>query len=99
VKNVEALRRVEEERNTLHSVKQRKAKRIGHMWLMKCLLKHSIEGKIEGAGRRKRRRKQIQNDLKETRVYKQLNEEAPDRTVWRTRFERDHGTVVRRTVE
>jgi hypothetical protein len=32
-----------------------------------CLLKHVIEGKIEEARRRGRRRKQLLNDLKETR--------------------------------
>ena len=55
------------------------------------LLKHCIEGKIEGTGRRGRRRKQ----LKETRTYGDLKEEELDRAVWRKRFGRDHGPVVK----
>ena len=56
-----------------------------------CLLKHSIEGKIEGTGRRGRRHKQ----LKETRRYADLKEEELDRIVWRTGFGRGCGPVVK----
>jgi hypothetical protein len=62
-----------------------------------------IEGKLEGrremTGRRGRRRKQLLDDLKEKRGYWKLKEEALDRTVWRTRFERGYGPVVRQTAE
>jgi hypothetical protein len=55
-----------------------------------CLLKHTIEGKtekrLEMTGRRARRRKQLLDDLKESRRYWKLKEEALDRTIWRTRF-------------
>jgi hypothetical protein len=34
-----------------------------------CLLKHIIEGKIEGTGKRVRRREQLLDDLKENRRY------------------------------
>jgi hypothetical protein len=44
----EVLLRVKEERNILHTVKGRKAKWIGHILPRNCLLKHVIEGKIEG---------------------------------------------------
>ena len=37
-------------------------------------------------GRRGRRRKQLPDDLKETRGYRKLNEEAIDRTLWRNSF-------------
>jgi hypothetical protein len=53
-----------------------------------------MEGKIEGMGRRRRRRKQLLNDLKETRRYWKSKEEALDRTLWRTRFGRGYGLVV-----
>ena len=33
----------------LHTIKRRKANWIGHILLRNCLLKHSIEGKIETA--------------------------------------------------
>jgi hypothetical protein len=44
----EVLRRVKVERNILHIMKRRKAKWIGHILLRNCLLKHVIEGKLEG---------------------------------------------------
>jgi hypothetical protein len=68
-----------------------------------CLLKHVIEGKIEGRikvmGRRGRRRKQLLENLEETRGYWKLKEEAPDRTLWRTRFGWGYGPVVEHTAE
>jgi hypothetical protein len=55
-----------------------------------CLLKHVIEGKLEGriemTGRRGRRRKQLLDNLKEKRSYWKLKEEALDCTLGRTRF-------------
>jgi hypothetical protein len=57
-----------------------------------------IEGKLEGrikmTGRRGRKHKQLLDDLKEKRYWK-LKDEALDRTLWRTRFGRGHGPVVR----
>jgi hypothetical protein len=50
-------------------------------------------------GRQARRRKQLQDVLKEQRGYSKLKEEALDRTVWRTGFGRGHGPVVRQTTE
>jgi len=46
VKNEEALHRMEEERNILHTLKGRKANWIGHILHRNCLLKHVVEGKI-----------------------------------------------------
>ena len=52
------------------------------------VLKQVVEGKIEGwievTGRRGRRRKQILDDVKETRGYWELKEETLDHTLWRT---------------
>jgi hypothetical protein len=63
VRNEEVLYRVKEERNILHTINRRKAKWIGHILRRNCLLKHVIEGKLEGRiemmGRRGRRRKQL----------------------------------------
>ena len=50
-------------------------------------------------GRRGRRRGKLLDDLKERRGYCHLKEEALDRTVWRARFGRDFGPVVRQTAE
>jgi hypothetical protein len=66
-----------------------------------CLLKHVNEGKIEVKmevpGRRGRRCKQLLDDLKETRKYWKLKEEAPDHTLRRTCFERHFGCVMTQT--
>ena len=48
----ETLQRVEEDRNILHTVKIRKANWIGHILHRNCLLKHVIEGAIEGKDKR-----------------------------------------------
>ena len=48
VRNEEVLQRVKRERNILHTIKRRKANWIGHMLSRNCLLKHVIEGNIEG---------------------------------------------------
>jgi hypothetical protein len=44
----EVLRRVNEERNILQSIKRKKANWIGHILGRNCLLKHIIAGKLEG---------------------------------------------------
>jgi len=64
-----------------------------------CFLNHVIGGKIEVRGREGRRRKQLPDDLKENRGSYKVTENALDRTLWRTRFERGHGPTVRRTTE
>jgi hypothetical protein len=95
--------RVKEERNIVHTIKRRKANWIGHILRRNCLLKHVIEGKLEGGtemtGRRGRRRKQLLDNLKENRGYWKLKEEALDRSQWRSRFGRCYGLVVRQTAE
>jgi hypothetical protein len=55
--------------------------------------------RIEMTRRRGWRRKQLLDDLKEKRRYWKLKEEALDRTLWRTRFGRSYGSVVRQTTE
>jgi hypothetical protein len=103
VRNEEVLYRVKEERNILHTIKRRKANWIGHILRRNCLLKHAIEGKLEGriemTGRRGRRRKQLLDDLKEKKINLKLKEEALYRTLWITRFGRGYGPVVRQTTE
>ena len=73
---------------------------IGHILCRNCLLKHIIEGMTEVrtdvVGRRRRRCKQLLDDLTETRGYWKLKEEAPDHILWRTSFGRDcHKTPYR----
>jgi hypothetical protein len=66
-----------------------------------CLLQRVIEGKIQGGlevtGRQGRRRRKLLDDLKERRVYSYLKEEVLDCTIWRARFGRGLGPVVRQT--
>jgi hypothetical protein len=50
VRDEEVLHRVTEERNILY-MKRKERLRTGHMLHRNCLLKHIIEGKIEGTRR------------------------------------------------
>jgi hypothetical protein len=50
-------------------------------------------------GRRGRRRRKLLDVLKEIRGYSYLKEEALDRTIWRARFGRGFGPVVRQNTK
>ena len=52
MRNEEVLHRIKEERNILCTVNRTKADWIGHILHGNCLLKHCIEGKIKGIGRK-----------------------------------------------
>jgi hypothetical protein len=99
----EVLHRVKEERNIVHTITRRKDNWIGHILRRNCLLKHIVERKIEGnvevTGKRRRRCRQLLDDLKEKRGYWKLKEELLDCTLWRSRFGRGYGPVVRQTTE
>ena len=103
VRNEEVLLRVKEQRNILHEIRKRKANWTDHIFHINCLLQRAIEGKIKGwiemTGRRGRRRRKLLDDLKERTGYCHLKEEALDRTMWRARFGRGFGPVVRQTTE
>jgi hypothetical protein len=103
VRNKDVLLKVKQQTNILHEISTRKANWIGHILLRKCLLQKTIEEKIEGGiemrERRGRRRRKLLDDLKEKRGYSHLKEEALDRTMWRARFGRGFGPVVRQTTE
>jgi hypothetical protein len=104
VRNEEVLLRVKEQRNMLHEIRKRKANWIGHILRRNCLLHRVTEGKIQGGGievtgRQGRRRRKLLDDLKERRGYSHLKEEALDRNIWRARFGRGFGPVVRQTTK
>jgi hypothetical protein len=103
VRNEEMLQGVKEERNILHTINRRKANWIGNIWRRDCLVKRVIDGKIDGrievTGRRGRKYKQLLDDLKEKRGYWKLKEEALHRCLWKTRFGRGYGPVVRHTIK
>ena len=94
---------VKEQRNILHEIRKRKAKWIGQILRRNCLLQRVIKGKIKGrievTGRQGRRRRKLLDDLKESRGYSHLKAEALDRTMWRARFGRGFGPVVRQTTK
>ena len=102
-KNDDVLLRVKEQRNILHEIRKRKAHWIGHILRRNCLLKRVTEGKIQGGievtGRQGRRRRKLLDDLKKRRGYSRFKEKALDRTMWRARFGRGFGPVVRQTTE
>ena len=50
-------------------------------------------------GRRGGRRRKLLNDIKESRGYSHLKEEAVDRTMWRNRLKGGFGPVVRQNTE
>jgi hypothetical protein len=101
VGNEDVLLRIKEQRNILHEIRKRKANWIGHILRRNCLLQRVVEGKLQGGievtGRQGRRRRKLLDDLKERRGYCHLKEEALDRTIWRARFGRGFGPVVRQT--
>ena len=101
VRNEEVLLRDKEQRNIRHEISKQKAKWIGHILGRNCLLQQVIEGKLKGGievtGRQRRRCRKLLDDLKERRRYSYLKEEALDRTMWRARFGRGFGPVVRQT--
>jgi hypothetical protein len=50
-------------------------------------------------GRQERRRRKLLNDFKERGGYSHLKEKALDCTIWRARFGRGFGLVVRQTTK
>jgi hypothetical protein len=50
-------------------------------------------------GRRARRRRKLLDDFKKRRRYSHLQKEALDRNMWRARFGRGFGLVVRQTTK
>jgi hypothetical protein len=103
IRNEEVLFRVNEQRNILHEIRNRKANWIDHILRRNCLLEQVTEGKIQGGievtERQGRKRRKLLDDLKERRGYSHLKEEALDRTMWRAGFRIGFGPVVRQTTK
>jgi hypothetical protein len=92
-----------EQRNILHEISKWKANWIGNILQRNCLLQQVIEGKIKGrtevTERRGRRHRKLLDDLKKRKRYSHLKEGAVDRTMWRARFGRGFGPVMRQTTK
>jgi hypothetical protein len=103
VGNKLVLLRVKGQKNILHEIRKRKANWNGHILHRNCLLQRVSEKKIQGGikvtGRRGRGRRKLLDDLKKRRGYSHLKDEALDRTMWRARFGRGFGPVVRQTTK
>jgi hypothetical protein len=88
-----------EKRNILRIISRRKANWIGHILRRNCLLGNAIKGRIKErtgvTGGRGRRYQKLLDDLKKSRGYCKLKEQALDGTVWRTRFVRGYGPFAR----
>jgi len=95
--------RTKEERNILKIIQRMKGNLIGHMLRSNCLLKHVIEGQIDGRikmmGRRGRKHKLLLDEIKGKKGYWKLKEETLDLILWRTRFGRICGLVVRLRIQ
>ena len=60
---------VNKDSNILHTIERRKGNRNVNIKRRNGILKHVIEGKLDGTGRRGRRCEQLPDDLKERRRY------------------------------
>jgi hypothetical protein len=85
-KSVKVLQIINKKGNFLQTIKRRNADCIGNILHRSCLLKHIIEGKIEGmiglTGRRGSRLKHLLDDLKERRRHWKLKAEALHCNLW-----------------
>jgi hypothetical protein len=102
VRNEEALHRVKQERNILHTIKEERLIRGAHLHrnrLIKDVIDGKIVGRIQVTGRQGRRRKQLPDALKANRIYWKLKDEALDSSLSRSSFRRDCGPVVIQTTE
>jgi len=79
-----------------NTLQRRKASWIYHTLLWNRLLKHDIELKT-AVGRRRRRRKQLLDNLRENRIKWNLREEELDGTRGRRSFGKSYGPVARQT--
>jgi len=83
VKNEEALQRVKDESNILHTIERWKADSVGHILRRNCLVKHVIEGRMKG---QEEEEEDVSSYLKGKREYSKLKEEALDCSPWEIHF-------------
>jgi len=90
-RSCEKWRSIKQSQREIYRTYNTKKEASGIVYILRrnCLLKHVIQGNVEGridvTGRR-RRRKQLLDDIKEMIGCCKLKEETLDSTVWRTRF-------------
>jgi len=79
------LKKVNESKNTLNVIRQRKRKWIGHVLRHDEFLQEIVEGIMKGKPIRERKRMQLLDDLADGKDYASLKREAEDRLMWRLR--------------
>ncbi|KAI5715694.1 hypothetical protein M8J77_020891 [Diaphorina citri] len=83
IRNEEVLRRVEEERNIVKTIKKRKASWVGHILRRDCIQRKIMDIKFEGSRSRGRRKFGMLTDILRGRTYEQMKNDAQDRESWR----------------
>jgi len=78
--NEDVLKKVNESKNMLNVIRQRKCKWIGYEFLQEI-----FEGRMKGRSARGRKRIQLLDDLADGKDYASLKREAEDRSMWRIR--------------
>jgi len=81
VTNEEALRRVNEDRQVVKCISQRKHRWIGHVLRHDGLLHEIIEGRMKGKPTRGRRRIQMLHDFANDGIFVALKRATEDREV------------------
>ena len=103
VRNEKVINTIKDDRHIQLTTNGTKANWIGQVLCINCLIKHVIEGKVEGrmrvTERQGRRHKQLLDDSKAKKGYWKLKEDALDSTLRTTRYGRGYGPVVRQTAE
>ena len=85
VTNEDVLKKVNESKNMLNVIRQRKRKWIGHLLRHDEFLQEIFEGRMKGKPTGGRKRIQLYDDLADRKDYASLNREAEDRSMWRVR--------------
>jgi len=85
IKNEDVLKKVNESKNMLNVIRQRKRKRTGHVLRHDEFLQEIFEGRMKGKPTRGRKKVQLLDNLADGKDYASLKREAEDRSMWRVR--------------
>jgi len=85
VPNEDVMKKVNESKNMLNVIRQRKCKWIGHVLRHDEFLQEIFEGRMKGRSTRGRKRIQLLDDLADGKDYASLKREAEDRSMWRVK--------------
>jgi len=85
VTNEDVLNKVNESKNMLNVIRQRKRKWIGHVLRHDEFLREIFAGRMKRRPTRGRKRTQLLDDLADGKDYASLKREGEDRSMWRIR--------------